>query len=405
MRLAAVLLGLWAVLAAPVQAQEFSALARLDPLASRLVAEEGAVVIELALSQPVPWRVRFLADPPRLVLDTREVAFTPADLSRLGRAGVLPELRAGRFRPGWSRLVAELDGPYRLTLAEMRGSTEGPALLRLRLEPGSAGAFAEAAARPDPEGWSLPRPAPVEAPRPRQRGDRDLVVVLDPGHGGLDPGAEHGGQTEAALMLTFAHELREALLRAGGFQVVLTREADIFVPLETRIAIAHQSGADLFLSLHADAVAEGVATGATVYTLAEAATDAASAALAERHDRDSLLSGVDLTGQDDLIASVLMDLARVETAARTERLAEALVTAIKGAEIRMHRTPRRAAAFSVLKAPDIPSVLLELGYMSSERDRARLNDPEWRARMAVAVVAAVQGWAVGDAAEAGLLRQ
>ncbi|MFN6977769.1 MAG: N-acetylmuramoyl-L-alanine amidase, partial [Gemmobacter sp.] len=205
--------------------------------------------------------------------------------------------------------------------------------------------------------------------------------------------------------LQFARELADQLRRDGRFTVVLTREADVFVPLDGRVAIAHAAGADVFISLHADALAEGEATGATVYTLAEAASDAAAAALAERHDRDSLLAGVTLRGQDDLVARVLMDLARTETAPRSDRLADTLVAALRAAGLRLHRVPRRGAAFSVLRAPDIPSVLVELGYLSSAQDRARLSDAGWRQRMAAAMVAALADWAVADAAEAALLRQ
>jgi N-acetylmuramoyl-L-alanine amidase len=182
-------------------------------------------------------------------------------------------------------------------------------------------------------------------------------------------------------------------LRDGRFAVVLTRNDDIFVPLETRTSIARDAEADLFLSLHADALAEGEAQGATVYTLAADATDAASAALAERHDRDDLLAGIDLSDQDDLVAEVLMDMARTETMPRTDRLAAAVVAAIKAAEIRMHRDPHQTAGFSVLKSPDIPSVLLELGFLSSERDFKRLSDPAWRAKMAEAVRLAILQWA------------
>jgi N-acetylmuramoyl-L-alanine amidase len=180
--------------------------------------------------------------------------------------------------------------------------------------------------------------------------------------------------------------------------VVLTRDDDVFVPLETRTSIAREAGADLFLSLHADALAEGEASGATVYTLDEEATDAASAALAERHDRDDLLAGVDLSEQDDVVAEVLMDMARTETAPRTDRLAQAIVGAIRAAEIRMHRRPRQTGSFSVLKSPDIPSVLLELGFLSSARDFSRLIDPAWRARMAEAIRVALIDWA-GEEAE------
>jgi N-acetylmuramoyl-L-alanine amidase len=352
--------------------------------------------------------VRFLAGPPRVVLDFREVDFAGLDPARLiaGAPGQVTDLRAGTVRAGWSRLVLALDRPRMLASAELRTEARGGAvaLLRLRLRPAEPGAFAQEVARPDPPGWALPRPARVAAPRP-PRGDGPLVVVLDPGHGGIDPGAERDGHSEAALMLTFARELKEALLRAGGFEVVMTREADVFVPLETRVALAHAARADVFLSLHADAVAEGLATGATVYTLAAEASDAASAALAERHDRDALMSGVDLTGQDDLIAAVLMDMARTETAPRADKLAASLVGALRAGKLALHKTPRRGAAFSVLKAPDIPSVLLELGYLSSPADLARLTDPKWRARMVAALVSGLSEWSVNDAAEAALRRQ
>ena len=383
-------------------------LARADGTGSRIWADGENLAIELVLSQPVPWRVRMLAAPPRLVMDFREVEFGALDLHRLaaGAPGQVVAVRAGRLREGWSRLLVELDRPRLVGLSELRTGQKGGdmALLRLRLRPATAEDFAAEAARPDPPGWALPRPAgPSEPGKPR--GSGPLRVMLDPGHGGIDPGAEHAGHSEAALMLTFARELKEALLRAGGFEVVMTRDSDVFVPLETRIALAHQAQADVFVSLHADAVSEGLATGATVYTLADEASDAASAALAERHDRDALLSGVDLTGQDDLIASVLMDLARTETAPRSARLSQALVTAMRTARIPLHKTPERGAAFSVLKAPDIPSVLVELGYMSSPRDLARLTDPAWRADMAGAIMQGLAAWSVHDAAAALLMRQ
>ncbi len=186
--------------------------------------------------------------------------------------------------------------------------------------------------------------------------------------------------------------------------MLLTRRDDSFVPLEARVSIARAAGADAFLSLHADAVAEGVAKGATIYTLADRASDSASQLLAERHDREDLLAGVDLTGQDDVVAGVLMDLARIETQPRADRLADALVEGLRAA-VGVHKRPRLEAAFSVLKAPDIPSVLVELGFLSSERDRARLTDPEWRARAAVGIRDALLAWASADAAEARLIRK
>ena len=381
------LLGLWC--AAPAAAQELSALARLDAAASSISGGAAGIEMDLALSQPVPWRVRVKDDPPRLVLDLREVDWT--GLEAVARPeGVL--LRAGMFRPGWSRLVMELPVPMLVTQSEM--VTGGAARLQLRLSPAAPEAFAAAAAQPEPPEWALPRAADLPA-LPRQ-GAGPLVVVLDPGHGGIDPGAERDGEKEAHLMLIFARELKELLLRDGRFSVVMTREGDVFVPLETRISIARAAGASVFLSLHADAIAEGEAVGATIYSLSEEATDAASETLAARHDRDDLLAGVDLSQQDDLVAQVLMDMARAETSPRIDRLALALETAIKAADLRMHRHPRQKAGFSVLKSPDIPSVLVELGFMSSARDLKRLTDPDWRARMALALRDGLLAWAAED---------
>jgi len=154
----------------------------------------------------------------------------------------------------------------------------------------------------------------------------------------------------------------------------------------------------VFLSLHADALAEGEAVGATIYTLAEEASDEAAQALAERHDRDDLLSGIDLTQQDDLVATVLMDMARTDTRPRIDRLALNLREAISGQGLKMHRHPVQQASFSVLKSPDIPSVLIELGFLSSEDDLARMVDPGWRAVFAEAIRAGLSTWARDEAA-------
>ncbi|WP_444668502.1 N-acetylmuramoyl-L-alanine amidase [Cereibacter changlensis] len=380
-------------------AQELTAVARLDPAASHVEDVRRGVGLELALSQPVPWRVRVMDQPPRLVLDFREVDFTGIGAVEEDSDRVLG-LRAGVYRPGWSRLVLELDGPY--TVSEAGMTTGNATRVSVRLARASAEEFAKRAGQPEPPGWALPPAALTTA---ATEGPGPLVVVLDPGHGGLDPGAERGGLSEAQLMLSFARELKELLLRDGGFRVAMTREEDSFVPLETRITLAHEAQAHVFVSLHADALAEGEAVGATLYTLSEEASDVAGAALAERHDRDDLLSGVDLTGQDDLVAKVLMDIARVETMPRSERLSLALEAAIKGAELPMHRHARQSAGFSVLKSPDIPSILVELGFLSSPEDLARLQDPVWRAAMAGALLDGLKVWTAEDAALSKLLRR
>lgn len=389
---------LWLLPGGIAVAQDLSALAKLVPAPSRIEDRADGVAIDLVITQAVPWRVRVMDAPPRLVLDTREVDWTGLSSISLN-SKTIGAARAGVFRQGWSRLVLALNGPYLVDMAEMSTDQNLPRL-RLTLKSASQEAFAAAASLPEPPQWALP--AVSDLPKPVGRGTGPIVVVLDPGHGGIDPGAERDGHKEADLMLTFARELKEVLLRDGRFLVVLTRDDDVFVPLEARISIARAAGAHVFLSLHADALAEGEAVGATLYTLDDEATDEAAQALAERHDRDDLLSGVDLTAQDDLVATILIDMARTETEPRVLRLASALEAAIKGAGLKMHRRPHQTGGFSVLKSPDIPSALLELGFLSSARDMARLTDADWRAEMAAALRDGLGVWAAEDASLAAL---
>ncbi|MDF1668574.1 MAG: N-acetylmuramoyl-L-alanine amidase [Roseovarius sp.] len=397
---AACVLGLWA---GAIVAQEFSGLARLEIEGSGVVDTKDGITLSLHLSQGVPYRVFTLDAPERLVLDFREVDWGTVEGAALDQSERVTALRMGGFRPGWSRMVVDLDGPYALESADLQLVAQtGHAKLEVVLTPSEAEAFAMAAGAPDLPGWEVPKTdEPVQA-APR---DGPMVIMLDPGHGGIDPGADQGGVLEKDLMLLFAIELKELLVRSGDVEVMLTRNTDSFVSLERRVAIAHQAGADLFLSLHADALSEGRAHGATVYTLSESASDAASAALAERHDRTDILAGIDLSGQDDVVADILIDLARMETQPRADRLAEALRLGIKQRGLKLNGRPMRSAGFSVLKSPDIPSVLLELGFLSSPKDRSNLKNPEWRAVMAASIRDAIMAWRRADEATSDLVRQ
>ena len=379
---------LLAALAPPAPATELAASARLLPGAA-LEETDGLVTLQLALSQPVPWRIELLADPPRLALDFREVTFGKLPAVPVGP---VTAVRAGQIAAGWSRLVLDLAGPVRIVAAGMATEPGPEARLRVSFAPDRE-AVAETG-------------EPADQPA-ASADDGRLHVTLDPGHGGLDPGAEAGGMVEADEMLTFARDLREELLRDGRFEVSLTRAEDVFVPLETRITLARQAGADVFLSLHADALpdAAGAAAGVTVYTLSADAGDLASQRLAERHERSDLLPGVDLGGQGDAIAVVLMDLARHDTAPRAEALADRIVAAIGEGAGPLNSRPRREAGFSVLKSPGIPSVLIELGFLSSEADRARITDPDWRRQTAQAIAEGLAAWAAEDAFRATLMRR
>ena len=399
----ALMLCAWGALA---QAQDFSALARIEPERTHLDDTRRGLKLQLALSQGVPFRVFTLTDPERLVLDFREVDWRGLDPETLNGSDRARRVRVGAFRPGWSRMVVDLNGPYAVETATARTNTEtGGVVIDVVLNEVAQATFADRSGAPPLPGWDVAEDGLPAVKKARQTGAEKLLVVLDPGHGGIDPGAERDGSNEKTLMLLFAQELRETLLRAGGFDVALTREEDIFVSLERRVAIAHQLDADVFVSLHADALSEGRAHGATIYTLSETASDEASAALAERHNRANILAGIDLSTSDDVVADVLMDLARMETRPRSDQLARAIRLGIETQGLPLHSRPLRSAGFSVLKSPDIPSVLVELGFLSSQRDLNNLRDPDWRARMAASLRDALQAWRIADAAAAKLVRQ
>ncbi|MDG1317658.1 MAG: N-acetylmuramoyl-L-alanine amidase [Paracoccaceae bacterium] len=386
-------------------AQDFSALARIDSVRSAITnAGSDSVQVDLRLSQGVPFRVFTLSRPDRLVIDFREVDWTGLTSETLLQSQKIVEVRFGSYRPGWSRLVAQMTQPMAVADVAMTIAAEtGSADLSLSLRPVSRAAYDAAAGAPYDPRWDLP-PDTLDPPR-QDKATRRLVVMLDPGHGGIDPGAENRGIKEADLMLLLARELKDTLLRTGDYDVLLTRDADVFVSLEDRVRLAHQRGADVFISLHADALAQGVAHGARIFTLSDEASDAASAALAERHDRLDILSGIDLNGADDVVTDVLLDLARLETAPRARALAKSVLAGIENATGDLYKLPLQQAAFSVLKAADIPSILIEAGFLSTDQDLDNLVDPLWRAGFIAGLRDGLAAWVISDRAEAALRRR
>ena len=370
----------------------------LDLAQSSVTQEDGDLLISLRFAAPVPYRPMLVTGPKRLVIDVKSAGDAQGGLAGIQGADLFEGLRAGSLKPGWSRLVFELRGPYAIDSAVMK-TMGGGGVLDMRLKPVAAEEFLGAANAMSAL-WDLPQPTtPVVDPsRPRP-----LRVAIDPGHGGIDSGAVDQGLREADLMLDFARELTEKLIRAG-FEVVLTRRHDDFVGLEARMTEARASKADLLISLHADALPEGQAAGAAIFTWNSEADDRASRQLASRHDRADLVAGLDLAGTDDQIAATLMDMARADTHPRSQALAQHMSASLAQAGLALRRRPVKGAAFSVLKSPDIPSVLLELGFLTDPGDRANLIDPAWRARMANAVAAAVTAWSEDDAARATLRR-
>lgn len=380
----------------------FSALAqdqapRLDVAASSVTLEAEDLLISLHLTHGVPYRLTLVAEPKRLIVDMKGLRADPDDLAGISGAELFEGLRNGPISGGWQRLVFQLRAPYAVGSATMKSGDSSR--LNIRLVPVAAEEFVGASNAVSAM-WNLPEPTtPVVDPtRPRP-----LRVAIDPGHGGIDAGAVEAGLREADLMLDFAHELTEKLIRAG-FEVVLTRRRDEFVGLEARMTEARASKADLLISLHADALPEGQAAGAAIFTWNTEADDRASRQLASRHDRADLVAGLDLAGTDDHIAATLMDMARADTQPRSEALAQHMSSSLAQAGLALRRMPVKGAAFSVLKSPDIPSVLVELGFLTDAGDRGNLTNEAWRAQMAGAIAEAVVTWSEDDTARATLRR-
>ena len=344
--------------------------------------------------------------PARLVFDFRQVDWELFDASELVSSSKVSDLRYGLFRPGWSRLVLELNTPLAIDAVEMKTTrSSGQGVLSVSLSKTDADSFAKSSGAPLKETWALEPTQSTFLPKERQIGDRPVIVVIDPGHGGIDPGAERQGYLEKDLVLQFARELKETLVSSGRFSAHLTRNADEFVSLTERISRARKLNADILISLHADIVTQGDAEGTTIYTLSEKASDASAKQLARSHDRADLLSGVDLTRQDDEVATVLMDMARLETKSRSDLLAEMVANGIAQSVGRMRRNPHLSAGFTVLKAPDIPSILIELGFMSNRLDLSNLLSDRWRQQVIEGLLLSLDAWVVEDAAQALLLRQ
>ena len=341
----------------------------------------GEVVLSVPLTGPVPWSVWLASDPPRLVVELSDVRF--ADEVALGTPSV-STVTAERHGPGKSRLIAVLREPLAVEAAEMVGTEEGQAELRVVLAPTTGAAFHKMA-------------KPLEQARIPAKG-ASTVVVIDPGHGGRDPGADAGAVSEAVLMLEMAMLLKADLEATGQFDVVLTRSGDDFVPLEARLTRARAAAADVFLSLHADRLAEdaGHASGVTVYTLAEHLAEDAADRQTARHGDTDVLKGVDLEGAGDGVALALIALQRRETEPRTAALSGTLIRAFQAAGLAVNARPERQGDFAVLKAADIPSVLIELGFLSSEADLARLTSKPWRIEASLAMRDALLQWKQED---------
>jgi N-acetylmuramoyl-L-alanine amidase len=250
-----------------------------------------------------------------------------------------------------------------------------------------------------PQAAAAPKPL---APKPGAPPDARPVVVIDPGHGGVDNGTQSGDETEKDLVLGFGLALRDRLEKSGKYRVVMTRTDDTFIPLGDRVRIAHDQSAALFVSIHADALprGEGDAQGATIYTLSDKASDAEAERLAEAENRADAIGGVNLTEEPTEVADILIDLVRRETRTFSNRFARLLMSDMKST-VRMHKRPLKSAGFKVLKAPDVPSVLVELGYVSNKSDLEHLVSETWRDRTVGAMAQAIDVFLAKRLATAG----
>ena len=381
------------VLAGAIAAAGGAARAADFPVASdvRVGGDAKQTRFVMDLSRKVDMRAFTLADPYRVVIDIPQVTFEfPARTGEQGR-GLVKAFRYGLVMPGGSRLVLDTTGPVRVDKAFVLDASDSqPARLVLDLAPVDRETFLRAAAVDN----KLPRDTSRNDAPAAPSGDTRPIVVIDPGHGGIDSGTHGpGGEVEKSLTLDFATVLRDKLDKTGKYRVEMTRSDDSFVALGDRVRFARSRSAQLFISIHCDALArgEGEAQGATVYTLSENASDAEAAKLADAENRADVISGVDLSVEPDDIADILIDLAQRETKAFSLQFAHGVVRELKGAA-KLHKNPLKSAGFRVLRAPDVPSVLIELGYVSNKQDLKQIMSDTWRARAGDAIVQAVNAY-------------
>ncbi len=335
----------------------------------------------------LPYRLFTLSDPYRVVIDMPSLTWR-VSAGSVRTAGLVSGLRFGQFRADTSRVVIDLRRPVAVEKSFFLSPRDGHKhrfVLDLVAAPEAqflsqrAGKLKLAALRPP----TTISPAPSRG-RP--------TIVIDAGHGGVDPGAIGiSGIYEKTIALDAAKLLRDRLTATGRYRVLMTRDRDVFIPLRERVAFAQKAKADLFISVHADALRNRRVRGASIYTLSEKASDAVAQELAESENKADLIAGIDLSDQPPEVSNILLDLARRETMNVSSEFAEMLVKTI-GSEARLLGNPHRFAGFVVLKAPDVPSVLVELGFLSNAHDERLLRQPQHRRRLAGLIAQAVDRW-------------
>lgn len=358
----------------------------------RLGAHSEATRFVIELTQSVDFTVFLLPDPYRVVIDLPEVAWDLEPGQELLGRGQISGYRYGLFRPGNSRIVLDMEGPVQVERAHVL-QPEGDKGYRLvvDLAPTDLETFAKIAGWPERQTSGVAEPTQKPQIGSLQRPARKKkVIVIDPGHGGIDSGAiGKKGTYEKAVVLATAKKLKETLENTGRYEAILTRDRDIFLELRQRVDVARRAQADLFISLHADSLSNRSSLrGASVYTLSETASDKEAAALARKENRADLIAGVDLRNETDDVTSILIDLAQRETMNHSVTFARTLTPQL-GRVTRLIKNTHRFAGFRVLKAPDVPSVLVELGYLSNSHDEQNLGSRKWREQLSRAITDAI----------------
>ena len=357
------------------------------------LADEGdSAKLTFDLSGPVEGRARPIAEPNRILIDIPEVEFqinpNGAKLVSTREGAIVKALRFGLLAQGRSRIVIELARTACVAKLETKlvARNADASRLTVELKACSAEAFST--------GVKAAQPAPSPSPSERASAAAPAgppVIVLDPGHGGIDGGA-YGvkGSVEKSIVFEYALELKRQLDATGKYKVLMTRTSDAFVSLEDRVKFAQDANAALFVSIHADTLpgAGADVSGTTVYTCSDRASDAEAARIAERENAADKAAGADRKDDAVGVADILFDLKRRETRAYAHLFSREIVGQWQ-ASGRLNHNPERSAGFMVLKAPDFPSVLVELGYLSNPQDVANLVSPEWRTKTAAAMTTAV----------------
>ena len=361
--------------------------------AARLAGDDNRTRFVADLTDPVGYTVYVMANPYRVIIDLPQVSFSlPVGAGEEAR-GLVTQYRFGPVDDAHSRIVLDTDGPVLIDKATLLKPQDGqPAHIVVDLVKTSKEAFdAQLAAESASDTASAtPEDTPPAAGSAAPAAEREhKLVVIDPGHGGIDPGAIGIGKTrEKDVVLAFGLKLKKVLEATGNIDVVMTRSDDTFLTLRDRVKVARDKQADLFIALHADTVRGGDARGATIYTLSEKGSDAEAEALAHKENRADIIAGVDLEAENQEVTDILIDLAQRESKTHSLVFAKKAVAEMSPVTAFTGK-PMRSAGFMVLKAADVPSVLIELGFLSSRQDENQLTSPEWQQKVASAMGRAI----------------